>query len=99
MRRPLTAHILTADGYLGAAVKDAAGADVYPKAAVRLVVIPQGAKTLQLRDGGAAGTIKFEIASGANHPFVVSFAPDFLSFDTDCYVNITGAGTYCIYTG
>jgi hypothetical protein len=98
MRRPLTAHILTADGYLGAAVKDAAGADVYPKAAVRVVVVPKAGRLI-LRDGGSGGTIKFDVTAAVAHPFAVSFAPDFLPFDTDCYADITGAGSYCIYTG
>jgi hypothetical protein len=95
MRRPLTATILTADGYLGVA---APGTSQYPKAAVRVIIIPKAGR-LVLKDGGSGGVTKFDATAATLNSLVVTFAPDYLHFDTDCYADITGAGSYCIYTG
>lgn len=90
---------LTADGYLGEldlGPYPGVSATHYNKQSVANVLLTAAGAdaTVELRDGGASGTVRLTLSAKAGESAEWSAKHPGLAkrFTTDCYVNLTGAG-------
>lgn len=81
-------------GATGSYITTSSAVVATPGAVLVLIALPGTAVgTAVLRDGGAAGAIRLRVNTLANGAAIPVAIPAGLDFETDIYLELTGAGT------